>query len=105
MGPIRWRGSGWGDALNTRQILFAQGSRVSYSINNQEINVCVNIYGQSRPTDHVTSYTSFSQELHLSQLEAEGETERAEKCEKGAKVTLTLTLIDYMTLSKLFHLS
>lgn len=79
----RGGGGGGGGALNTRQILSAQGSKVSYSINNQEINVCVNVYGQSHPTGHVTSYTSFSQELHLSQLEAEGETERAEKGEKG----------------------
>lgn len=69
--------------MNTRQIFSAQGSRISYSINNQEITVCVNVYGQSRPTGHVTSYTSFSQELHLSQLEAEGETEMAEKVKRG----------------------
>lgn len=77
MGPIRWSGLGWGDTLDTRRILSTQGDRVFYSINNQEINVCMNIYGQSCPTGHVTSYTSFSQELHLSQLEAKGKTEMA----------------------------
>lgn len=35
----------------------------------------MNVYGQSRLTGHVASYTSFSQELHLSQLEAKGEIE------------------------------
>lgn len=35
----------------------------------------MNVCGQSRPTGHVASYTSFSQELHLSQLEAKGKIE------------------------------
>lgn len=71
--------------MSTRQIPSAHGNSAPYSIHTQEMRVCVNVCGQSRPAGRVTYYTSFSQ--HLSPLEAKGEMSRApgsfgELCER-----------------------